>query len=190
MEKGIIITRLRGREYAFFTASGLFSYKRIDNGTRLLVESMKIPEEGVFLDVGCGIGVIGIVAAHENPDLVVVMSDVNPRATMIAGENVEKMGLRNAEVVTGFLYEPVQERFFDTIVSNPPVSAGMKKVVKPLVMRAPVHLTSGGSIQLVIQSNKGGKMLARYIDQAFGGHEVLAKGGGYRVFYSEKDKIE
>ncbi|MBD3207486.1 methyltransferase [Candidatus Bathyarchaeota archaeon] len=184
MEKGLIKTFIRGREYTFLTASGLFSYKRIDNGTRLLVESMVIPQKGLFLDMGCGIGVIGLVAARENPELNVVMIDINPRAVMIASENVERMGLENVEVLEGFLYEPVEGRIFNTIVSNPPVSAGMSRIVEPLVKNASKHLASEGSIQLVIQSQKGGNTLAEYMTEAFGEYKILARSGGYRVLIS------
>ena len=186
-QKGLIKTFLRGKEYTFLTASGLFSYKRIDNGTRLLVESMKIPEKGSLLDLGCGIGVIGIVAACENNNLDVMMSDVNPRAVMIAGENVNRMGLRNIKVVKGYLYEPFKGMIFDTIVSNPPVSAGMSRVVKPLVRKAPEHLRKGGSIQLVIQSQKGANMLSNFLEKAFGNYEVLSRSGGFRVLFSIKN---
>lgn len=184
LEKGLIKTFLRGREYTFLTASGLFSYKRIDNGTRLLVESMVIPQKGLFLDMGCGIGVIGLVAARENPELKVVMIDINPRAVMIASENVKRMNLGNVEVLEGFLYEPVKERKFNTIVSNPPVSAGMSRIVEPLVKNASKHLSSEGSIQLVIQSQKGGNTLAEYMTEAFGEYKILARSGGYRVLIS------
>jgi 16S rRNA G1207 methylase RsmC len=184
IEKGLIKTFIRGREYTFLTASGLFSYKRIDNGTRLLVESMVIPQKGLFLDMGCGIGVIGLVAARENPELNVVMIDINPRAVMIASENVERMGLENVEVLEGFLYEPVEGRIFNTIVSNPPVSAGMSRIVEPLVKNTSKHLASEGSIQLVIQSQKGGNKLAEYMTEAFGEYKILARSGGYRVLIS------
>jgi 16S rRNA G1207 methylase RsmC len=186
IKKGLIKTTLRGKEYTFLTASGIFSYRRIDKGTRLLVESMKIPKKGTIIDLGCGIGVIGLVAASENPDLYVVLSDVNPRATQIAAENVKLMGLENAEVVTGVLYKPVNQRVFDAIITNPPVSASMSKVVKPLVMQAPKHLKPQGFIQLVVQTNKGGNTLAGYLDTAFGSHMVVSKQGGYRVLFAKK----
>ena len=192
LKRGIIKTVLRGQEYSFLTASGLFSYKRIDRGTRLLVESMKIPQKGIFLDMGCGIGVIGLVAAHENPHLIVIMSDVNTRATKIACENIQRMGLENTKVVTGSLYEPFRGRFFDTIVSNPPVSAGMNRVLKSLVIQSPKYLKTRGSIQLVIKTNKGGILLSSFLDQAFGDHKIIERKGGHRVLFSSKsipDKI-
>jgi 16S rRNA G1207 methylase RsmC len=186
LKRGIIKTVLRGQEYSFLTASGLFSYKRIDNGTRLLVESMKIPKKGIFLDMGCGIGVIGLVAANENPDLIVIMSDVNTRAIKIACENIQRMGLENTKVVTGFLYEPFKGRFFDTIVSNPPISAGINRVLKSLVLQSPKYLKTRGSIQLVIKTNKGGNIMSSFLDQSFGNHKIIERKGGHRVLFSSK----
>ena len=71
VEMGVIDAFLRGRRYRLVTATGLFSAKKIDLGTRVLVESMLIPEEGRLLDLGCGIGVIGVVAASLSPGLAV-----------------------------------------------------------------------------------------------------------------------
>jgi 16S rRNA (guanine1207-N2)-methyltransferase len=186
LERGLIKTVLRGRKYTFVTATGLFSYKKIDNGTRLLVESMEIPEKGCFLDIGCGIGVIGIVAARECPELRVTMTDINPRATLVATENVDRFKLENVEVDNGNLYEPVSGRKFHTIVSNPPISAGMKKVIEPLVRGSVDHLVHGGSIQLVVQSNTGCNTLTRFLGEYLGECQTVGKGSGYRVLVAHK----
>lgn len=185
-ELGRIETVLRGKKISLITASGVFSSKRVDNGTRVLIENMTIPEEGDFLDLGCGIGVIGIVAAMENPKLRVHLSDVNPRAVRLTGLNVERLGLENCSVYEGDLYEPLGDRQFDVIASNPPVSAGMHKVVYPMVVGAYERLFEGGVLQMVIQTNKGGRMLAGFFDEVFGSHEVSAIKSGYRVFTSVK----
>ena len=87
---GLIRAYLRGRSFEFLTASGVFSKNRIDLGTRLLIESMVLPEEGHVLDVGCGYGPIGIVVAALNPRLEVTLIDVNSRALRLAKRNVEK----------------------------------------------------------------------------------------------------
>ncbi|MBC7131151.1 methyltransferase, partial [Candidatus Bathyarchaeota archaeon] len=86
---GMIRTYLRGKPFKFITASGVFSKKRVDLGTKLLIESMVLPEEGLVLDVGCGYGAIGIAAAAFNPKLHVVMVDVNERAVKLAKMNVK-----------------------------------------------------------------------------------------------------
>ena len=95
------------------------SRTRIDPGTRLLIEFMTLPERGSVLDVGCGYGPVGIAAATFNPNLKVVMTDVNERAVWLAKENAKRNALQNVEVKQGFLYEPVGDMRFEIILSNP-----------------------------------------------------------------------
>lgn len=184
--QGLIQVRLRGLDLEFFTTSGVFSYKRIDKGTRLLVDSMMLPDFGRVLDMGCGYGVVGIVAARLKPGVEVWMTDVNERAISLAKRNLERNGVTNAKVKQGNLYRAVKETSFRAILSNPPISAGMHKVVEPLVAGAAERLEPGGSLQLVVQSNKGGRALASMMETHFGCVEVLARGSGYRVLLSEK----
>ena len=183
-QRGLIKTVLRKRNYSFFTSTGVFSVKRVDKGTRVLVENMGLPGEGRILDMGCGIGVIGIVASIENPLLEVHMSDVNERAVNLTRDNVKKNHAKNCHVHLGYLYEPLVDLTFDAIISNPPISAGMRKVVFPLVEGAYERLNPGGTLQLVIQSNKGGKMLGKFLDETFGEHSVTSKKSGYRVLFA------
>ena len=135
---GLVRAYMRGRAFEFFTASGVFSKKRIDNGTRLLVESMILPKEGYALDIGCGYGAVGIIAAAIQPDLEVFLVDVNKRAVWLARQNIEKNRIYNAEAKSGFTYEPVKDLMFDCILSNPPVSAGMQ-TVRAIISEAPEH---------------------------------------------------
>jgi 16S rRNA (guanine1207-N2)-methyltransferase len=186
-KRGRIETILRGKRYSFISSRGVFSSKRIDLGTRILVENMIIPETGEFLDLGCGIGVIGIVAASLNPELNVHLSDINSRAVELTQLNIKNLKLENCKIYQGDLYTPFKNQSFNTIVSNPPISAGMHKVVFPLISGAHERLIDGGMIQLIIQSKKGGKMLADFIDKIFGSHIILAKKSGYRVLFATKE---
>ncbi|NQT09149.1 methyltransferase, partial [Candidatus Bathyarchaeota archaeon] len=102
---GLVRCRLRGQEFEFLTSSGIFSYKKLDLGTRLLVESMVLPESGRVLDVGCGYGPVGIVAARLVPGLEVWMTDVNERAVRLAERNCERNGVA-CVVREGDLYGP------------------------------------------------------------------------------------
>jgi 16S rRNA (guanine1207-N2)-methyltransferase len=187
-KRGLIKCTLRGIGFEFLTTSGVFSYRRIDSGTRLLVESMVLPEEGRFLDLGCGYGVIGITASLINSHLEVTMTDINSRAVTLAAENAARNNAINITTCLGSLYEPVKNVKFDTIVTNPPISAGMARVVEPIIVNAPSHLKLGGSLQLVIQSNKGGRTVATLIEEAFGESQILARGSGYRVLKGVKKR--
>jgi len=185
LKLGMIHTYLHGKPFEFLTASGIFSKKRVDLGTRLLIESMVLPERGYVLDVGCGYGAVGIAAATFNPNLHVIMVDVNERAVWLAKQNMEINHIGNAEVRRGYLYEPVKGLTFNCILSNPPVSAGME-TVKAIVAEAPKHTANKAHFQMVVRSKIGGKRLRMIFEEAFGNFTVLARKSGYRVLIAEK----
>jgi len=182
---GLLKTRLRGLEFEFFTASSTFSHRRIDLGTRLLIDSMILPEEGMVLDLGCGYGPIGIAAAKLKPKVLVYMTDVNKRALDLAEENAKRNGVRNVRITEGMLYEHFSGLLFDVILCNPPITAGVRRVVAPLIQGAAEHLKTGGSLQLVVRTTKGGENILKIIEETFTRCEVLAREGGYRVFKAE-----
>jgi 16S rRNA G1207 methylase RsmC len=182
---GLIKTHLCGRPFEFVTASSVFSKKRVDTGTRLLIESMVLPDHGKVLDVGCGYGAVGIAAAVFHPALKVMMTDVNTRATRLAQENIERNKVSNAEVRYGYLYEPVEDSTFNVVLSNPPVSAGME-TVKAIITQAPQVMTAKATLQMVIRSKIGGKTLPALFEGTFGNCTVLARESGYRVLMAEK----
>jgi 16S rRNA (guanine1207-N2)-methyltransferase len=182
---GLIRTCLRGKSFEFLTASGVFSRQRVDLGTRLLIESMRVPESGCVLDLGCGYGAIGIAAAAFNPRLYVVLVDVNVRAVWLARQNLQKNFVTNAEVRKGRLYAPVKDLSFDSVLVNPPVSAGLE-TVRAMILGAPLHMGCGGAFQMVVKSKVGGKRLIGILEGAFGNVEVLARQSGYRVLMSRR----
>jgi 16S rRNA (guanine1207-N2)-methyltransferase len=184
-EFGLIRTSLRGISFEFLTASSVFSKKRVDLGTRLLIEAMVLPETGCVLDLGCGYGAVGIAAAVFNPRSSVIMTDVNTRAVRLAKHNIERNKVTNAEVRCGYLYAPVEELTFNCVLSNPPVSAGME-TVKAIIAEAPKVMASKATFQMVVRSKIGGKTLPAIFNETFGNSAVLARESGYRVLIAEK----
>jgi 16S rRNA (guanine1207-N2)-methyltransferase len=177
---GIIKATLRGRNLQFLTSSSVFSKKKIDLGTSVLIDAMVLPSEGAVLDIGCGYGAVGVTAAALNPKLHVMMTDVNMRAVRLAKQNIDGNHLRNAQVAFGYLYEPVGEKRFDCVLSNPPVSAGMD-VVRAIIEGAPKVLLPDGSFQMVIRSKIGAKSLPELFTAVFGDCTVLSRESGFRV---------
>jgi SAM-dependent methyltransferase len=70
------------------------------------------------LDLGTGSGFQAFLAASHMDH--VVATDLNPRAVEIASFNTGLNDLTNVECLQGDMFEPVAERKFDLIVSNPP----------------------------------------------------------------------
>ncbi|MDR2708080.1 MAG: methyltransferase [Nitrososphaerota archaeon] len=177
---GLIRTSFFGKNFEFITASSVFSKRRIDTGTQLLIESMILPEKGTVLDIGCGYGAVGIVAASINTKLQVHMTDVNTRAVSLAKKNIEKNRIVNAKAQSGHLYEPVENLKFDCILSNPPVSAGME-TVKTIITEAPKNMQIGATFEMVIRSKIGAKIFPELFTNTFGNCTVIARESGFRV---------
>jgi 16S rRNA m(2)G 1207 methyltransferase (EC 2.1.1.52) len=59
----IFQNNIRGFDITLHSTWGLFSPREIDAGSRLLLEYIKVDEDDICLDLGCGYGVIGIVMA-------------------------------------------------------------------------------------------------------------------------------
>jgi len=164
-----ITDTIRGKQYEFNSASGVFSASKLDFGTRVLAENMVIGKNDRVLDIGCGIGIIGRIAAELTSNEV-VLSDINKRACELAKTNTSM--LKNTKVVQGDSFKPIAGEKFDVILLNPPQTAG-KELCFQMIEDAKNHLNPQGTLQIVARHNKGGKTL-----------ETLAKSGGYRVYLS------
>src|SRR6266705_3539627 len=99
---------IRGHPFAFRTDAGVFSGDKIDRGTELLLEAIEIGPCELILDLGCGYGAIGIVAARLSEGGHVILTDVNERTVALARKNIAANGIANAEVRQGDLYEVVR----------------------------------------------------------------------------------
>ncbi|MBW3003929.1 class I SAM-dependent methyltransferase [Candidatus Woesearchaeota archaeon] len=171
---------LRNHEFEFYTGSGVFSIKKIDKGSEILINKCIIEPESDILDLGCGYGAIGIAIKKTFPDTKITMTDINKRAIKLAKMNL-KLNNATAKVLHGNLYEPVKGMKFDTILTNPPFKAG-RKLCFQIIEEAKQHLKKGGAIQLVAPHNKGGKVLKEKIQEVFGNVKDLAKKSGFRVY--------
>jgi 16S rRNA (guanine1207-N2)-methyltransferase len=176
---------IRGITVEFEAIPGLFSYKYVDEGTKLLLEYAEIPSEGAVLDVGCGYGVIGITIAKLNPRLKVYMIDVNEEAVRLTKRNVARNGLKEDRVIVlqGDVYEPVKDMTFNAIYSNPPFAAGLH-IVKRIVIEAPHYMKPDATLQIV--ARKGAEKVKNLMCQVFGNVETKISKKGYKVLLSRK----
>lgn len=179
---------LRGRSWTFLTDRGVFGHRGVDAGTRLLIEAMVVQPDDDVLDLGCGYGPVGMVAATMAPRGRVVMVDINERAVALAAENARRNGLANVEVLHGDGCAPVSGRRFDLVVTNPPIRAGRAALVR-LFQDARDHLNEGGLLYFVARTAQGAKTLAREVAGIFGDLQEMKKGGGYRVYRATKGEV-
>lgn len=179
-----INVQLKEDLFQLFSGSGVFSKKKLDRGTELLINNMIIKDEWKVLDLGCGIGVVGIYVKRNYPDSEVMMTDVNTRAVKLARKNVELHKL-DIDVKDSDGFKKIKKKF-DCVLLNPPQSAG-KDLCFRLIENSFEHLKPDGKLQLVARHNKGGRHLSKKIEEVFGNMEVVAKGSGYRIYMGSKE---
>ena len=128
----IIDTTLRGKKFCFETKPGLFSKDKIDAGTKLLIENMSIDPSDIILDLGCGYGPIGIVAATLAVKGKVYMVDVDIRAIKYSQINKKINKVSNIEIRPSDGFENLIDLSFDVVLSNPP-SHTAKETIREFV---------------------------------------------------------
>jgi 16S rRNA G1207 methylase RsmC len=171
-----------GKTLTFLSASGVFSKDRLDTGTRLLIEESDVPANSRVLDLGCGIGVVGILLKLRDESLSVTQSDVTDKAVMLSKVNSKRLRART-RVLKSDLYEAFADERFDVILCNPPRAAG-KAVIARMITGAREQLVFGGSLQIVAMTNKGGESYAKMMNATFGNVHTIARGSGYKVYKS------
>ena len=108
--------------------------------TELVVERAlaHFPPDAAFaaLDLAAGSGAIALAIAHERPRCRMTATDLSGAAVTTTRANATRLGLAaRVEVVQGSWFEPVADRTFDIIVSNPPYIALDDPRVEPGVRR-------------------------------------------------------
>ena len=167
----------------FETQPGVFSHDEIDTGTRLLIEAMRVAPHARVLDLGCGYGPIGIVAARLASKGQVTLIDSDIRATRLAERNLALNGIENAGVVLGDGFKDLPEKTrYDVIASNPPTHSG-REVLDEMVAGAYKFLKPRGQLYLVINRLLS---LRREVDQTFGNSEIVGREKGFIVIRAVK----
>lgn len=142
--------------------------------TELLVDqalALNLPANARALDIGTGSGCIAVTLGLEQPQWQVSAVDVSASALAVATANRDRLGAANLELLAGHLFEPLGNRRFDLIVSNPPYVAADDAhlaqgdvrfepdlalvagtdgldLIRLIVAQAPDHLETGGWLLL------------------------------------------
>ncbi len=82
--------QLRGKSYRVCSRPGIFAWDRLDPGTQALIEMLDIPPGSEVLDLGCGYGIIGAVAADLAHGGRTLLVDAEVAAVEAAGQTLAK----------------------------------------------------------------------------------------------------
>ncbi len=167
----------------FYSDLGVFSKDKIDEGSKLLLETyIKYgKKEKKILDVGCGIGFLGI-SLNKIMGARADMIDINNRALHLTKMNL-KENKAEGNVFLSNIYENVKDAY-DVIITNPPIRAG-KKVYLTIINEAFNHLTKDGELWFVMRTNHGVKTVIKNLKN-LADVKVLEKNCGFYVVFAKK----
>ena len=165
---------------------GVFGHGKVDEGTRLMLDSVEasLPKKPLsVLDMGCGDGIISAWLAARGHQVTAV--DVSAfaveacRRTLAANQLIGR-------VLESDVYSALGGEQFDLIVSNPPFHQEREITYGPsarLISEAPNHLSAKGQLVLVANAFLP---YPDVLESTFGGFETLADNRRFKVYRAAK----
>jgi 16S rRNA (guanine1207-N2)-methyltransferase len=185
-----IETVVAGQALAYASKPGIFAWKSLDAGTRLLIETLQThplrPGDRVW-DIGSGGGPLTLVAARQADRGTVVATDVDWRAGQATQRTITLNKLHNAEIKLGDCAEALDGRTFSAVLTNPPfhqARATTYAIVEQIIREAARLLDPGGRMLLVANSFLQYKPL---IHSAFGNAQLLAETRGFKIWQATQE---
>lgn len=141
---------VKGMTLEMESRRGLFSPAHADRGTLAMLGAVEFALGMKVLDLGCGWGLVGIVAARICGAENVWMCDIDPEAVSAAYENALANGAGEAHIVLSDGVESVDEAGFDMILTNPPYQTDFS-VAKRFIEKGFNRLKINGWMHVVVK---------------------------------------
>lgn len=179
----MIEARVRDVDLKFETGPGLFSPKWLDAGSLAMLQRVAFEPSDRVLDLGCGYGLVGVLAARLIGPERVVLSDIDPEAVAAAKANLVLNGVTGALCVVSDGFKSLRESGFTQIICHPPYHSDFS-VAKHLIEKGFNRLVVGGRMWMVTRRLD---WYRNKLTAIFGGVKVHET-DGYFVFEAEKRK--
>lgn len=172
---------LKGVEMEMLSAPGLFSPAHPDRGTLAMLSRVEFSPGQRVMDLGCGWGLVGVLAARICGAENVYMCDIDPAAVETARLNAAINGVPGVNICVSDGFKAVDTAGFDLILSNPPYQTDFS-VAKAFIEKGFNRLKTGGWMHIVVKREKWylNKMRA-----VFGG-AVSRETDGYYVISAQR----
>mgnify|MGYP002520331794 CR=1 FL=1 len=171
------------KKFSLKSDNGVFSKDRLDRGSEVFIKtllSLNLGQE--VLDLGCGIGVVGLSLAHFNHANYTFI-DVNEKAVELTKTNIKRLNLSSrCHALVSNIFENVNASF-DSILLNPPIRAG-KEVIYKMFDDSVNHLNENGALYIVIKKSLGAPSAMKKLSTIYKNVEIIKKDKGYFIIKS------
>ena len=183
-ERKIIKFNFDNKVFSIYSDNGVFSKDRFDYGTRFLLNSVDVDKLfGNVLDLGCGLGVVGIILGTFNKGINIDMVDINERAIDLAKNNLVFNNVK-ANVFVSDIYSNIDNKY-DFIITNPPIRAG-KNVIRGFLLGSYDYFKDAGILYFVMRKDHGVKSMIKELSVKFNTSIVNKDKGFYVVLCTKK----
>ncbi len=188
LKKDLIInTNLLNQQIIFHSCWGLFSPKKIDEGSQLLLNYLELKDNDITFDLGCGYGAIGIAVALSCKKGEVYMVDKDFVAIEYTKKNIAINNVENCTVFLSDAFSNVDNNIrFDNILSNLPAKIGREQL-SIILYDAYEALKPDGKI-VVVTINGLRNFIKTNFMTVFGNYKKLKQGAKYTVALAYKNK--
>ena len=114
---------LENTDYKIINHANVFSRDSLDIGTRFFLQHLPQSEKHIkIIDLACGNGVVGLIAAEKNPEAEVLFIDESFMAIESAKENFQENldSDQKAQFIVNDCLSGVEKNSTDLILNNPP----------------------------------------------------------------------
>lgn len=115
--------RLEGSDFTINNHASVFSRASLDIGARFMLEHLPANHPGRIIDLGCGNGVLGLMALARNPEATVTFVDESHMAVASARLNVEQNlpdAMDRARFMVNNCLDGMGPDSADLVLCNPP----------------------------------------------------------------------
>jgi len=159
---------------------GVFGYKKIDAGSKLLASTFSKYITGKVLDIGSGTGFLSVSLLYCSPNSIITLVDNNIAALKCSQSTLDINNFQG-KVVCSDLYSQISQKF-DLIISNPPFHYDLKinfNIIEKIISNSRKYLTQNGELRFVVNNFLNFDFL---LSKNFKKYYILKKNSKYKVY--------
>jgi 16S rRNA (guanine1207-N2)-methyltransferase len=181
----------RGIDGQWWTKPGLFSWKKVDQGSELLIRELPTTLSGAVADLGGGWGYLSAAALAKCPDIDLLhLFEADRVGVEAARRNIGNVkAWARAQCLWADVTQGVEQRRYDFVIMNPPFHEG--RAAEPLlgmkfIAAAALALKPQGELWMV--SNRH-LPYEEVLEDAFGSWEKVVEEEAFKVLHARSPQI-